>query len=426
MTVETTAAPVLPTRRPAAKATRTRRWWRRRPFFRAQVLLHRWPALLLGLFLVLETTSGAVLLYQGELYRATSSELYRHTAGADPITPEDARGVVARAHPAYGASWVATDDGVYVVGNAEYKTLYFVDPGTGRINGHDNTDDGFLGWLVNLHDCAFTCEGYPWYSSWLAHPVWDGGPSVLTGLTWGGVLLGVLGCCLLLLVVTSLRIWWPGMKRLGNRFRVRRTKGRFARDYDLHNLIGAIALPFLLMWGVTGASFEFPAVEKAWLAITGGETDQPEPVYAVTPARVAPGTPALSYDDVVSVALAAVPGTVASVTFPTAEANYWEVDVRSGYGSYAHRAVYSGDTYVYVDPHVRSNVTVVDSARGEPLANRFYDKYLEPTHFGWQVNGWWRILWLLLGLSPLLLMITGISTWLHRRGVRKRRERART
>ena len=45
-----------------ARGSRFRRWLRRRPTRRALVLAHRWTSLVLGLFLVIETTTGAVLL----------------------------------------------------------------------------------------------------------------------------------------------------------------------------------------------------------------------------------------------------------------------------------------------------------------------------------------------------------------------------
>lgn len=38
----------------------------------------------------------------------------------------------------------------------------------------------------------------------------------------------------------------------------------FARDTDLHKGGGMIAIPFLLLWAVTGASYEFGFVEKVW------------------------------------------------------------------------------------------------------------------------------------------------------------------
>lgn len=403
-----------------ARRTAIKQWWRRRPVNRALVLLHRWPALLLGLFLVVETTSGAILLYHSEIFRASNGNLYEHTASAQPISPDRAIDIVDKAHPTFGAVWVANDHGVYVVGEETYQQQYFVDPGTGHINGLGGTNGGFMGLMVNIHDCGFGCEGYPGYSSWAATPIWQDGPTFLRDITRGGFVLGVLGLLMILLALSSAKIWWPGIKRLKSRFSVRGGKGRFARDYDLHNIIGAISMPFVLMWAITGAAFEFPVVEKAWLAITAG--DQPkEEAFFLEPNKAPKDAPLIGVDKAVEVALDAVPGsTINFIGRPTKAFDNYEIDLVSSYGAYQHRAIYSGDAYVLVDPRDATHYKVLDAGDG-PVANRFYDKWLEPTHFGWNVNGWWRIIWLVLGMAPLALLATGVSTWLYRRGVRKRR-----
>ena len=389
---------------------------------RALVLTHRWPGLILGLLLVIECTSGAVVLYNAEIFRATNGNLYQHTASANPIAADGAITIVKAAHPDFDAVWVATDNDVFVVGDADYAEQWFVDPGTGHINGLGKPDRGIMGLLTNLHDCALSCEGYTGYVGWFGVDLWDGGPSFLTGITRGGLILGVLGLLMILLVLTSLKIWWPGVRRLRQRFTVRTGGTRFARDYDLHNVIGAVALPFILMWGITGAAFEFPAVENAWLAITAGD-QLPEPDYSVTPNAAAAKAPLITAAQATEVALEKVAGRVTFLGVPTDDAPYYELDLVTGYGSDANRLIYSGDAYVYVDAHDATNVNVIANGVG-PLANRFYDKYLEPTHFGWNVNGWWRIIWFVLGLAPLALMVTGVSTWLFRRGVKKRRKQA--
>jgi uncharacterized iron-regulated membrane protein len=405
-----------PDRRAAVK-----RWWRRKPINRSLVLTHRWIGLVLGLFLVIECTTGAVLLYQGDLFRATNGKLYHHTASATPISAEQALNVVKQEKPDFGAIWVARDAGVWVVGDVSYENQWFVDPGTGRINGIGSQDHGILGLFINIHDCAFGCAGYPAHITWFETELWAGGPTFMNDITRGGFILGVLGLVLIVLVLTSLKIWWPGRKRIKQRFVVRRGKGRFARDYDLHNVVGAVALPFLLMWGITGAAFEFPVVEKAWLAITAGDQPKDED-FSIEAKDVPKGTPTISVDQATSVALAQLPGS--SVNFigvPSADANFYEIDLVSTYASYKYRSIYSGDAYVLIDPYDATHFSVIEGGKG-PVSNRFYDKFLEPTHFGWNVNGWWRIIWLLFGLAPLVLMITGVSTWLYRRGVKKRRK----
>jgi uncharacterized iron-regulated membrane protein len=398
------------------------RWWRRRPIRKSLVLTHRWTSLVLGLLLIAETTSGAVLLFNGELFRAGHQAFYQHTSSASPITAQRALQVVGAAHPDFGAAWVSSDDGVFAVGNADYTAAWSVDPGSGRIVGFAELQSGFTGWLANLHDCAFTCPTYPGYVPALAKPV----PG-LGELTWGALLLAVLGLLMVLLAVTGAVVWWPGIRRLRNGFRVRTGRGRFARDFDLHNVIGIVAVPFVFMWGVTGASFEVPAVQNTWLAITGGQSvSADEYAFAPDPRPALPH--AIDADRAASVALARVPGEVRYLVSRTPEADYYTVSIATGYRPYDHRAFFGGDTTVYVDAHDPGHVKVAnDAAAGgtrEPAANRFYDRVFEASHFGWMVDGWWRIVWAAFGLAPLALAVTGVSTWLVRRSVRRRRRAA--
>lgn len=57
-------------------------------------------------------------------------------------------------------------------------------------------------------------------------------------------------------------------------------------------------------------------------------------------------------------------------------------------------------------------------------AQVLWEDFNYTTHAGFVLNGWWRILWFVLGLAPLVLAVTGVSTWLVRRKSRKARKRA--
>ena len=65
-------------------------------------------------------------------------------------------------------------------------------------------------------------------------------------------------------------MWWPGIKRLARGLRVRRRQGTYAFNYDLHNVVGLAAIPFLVMWGFTGAHFELKQVSELWYAVLPG------------------------------------------------------------------------------------------------------------------------------------------------------------
>ncbi|HVX43563.1 MAG TPA: PepSY-associated TM helix domain-containing protein [Mycobacteriales bacterium] len=398
-----------------------RRRVRRRPTRRALVLTHRWTSLVLGLLLVIETTSGVLVLFHTEYFRATHQSLYHHTASAHPVTAQQALETVNRQHPEFGAAWVSRDHGIYAVGDPSYTKVYGVDPGTGDVTGFANLVGGPMGFLVNLHDCGLTCVGYSGYVGALSHPVPSLGIGWLNDVSWGSAILGTLGALMILLAVTGIITWWPGIKRFSHGFRVRTRKGRFARDYDLHNLIGIVAVPFVLMWGVTGAAMEFPGVEKVWLAMTGGHAPD-ENRYVFTPHQ-AKG-PAIGLNEATALAQKRYSGQVSYVALPQEGADYYSVSILGSYAPYRYRGFWAGDVTVYVDSHDPSHTGIVDPSKGQPAANTFYEKDFEASHFAWMVNGWWRLLWVPFGLAPLVLMVTGLSTWLVRRRNRKRRRRA--
>lgn len=402
-----------------------RRWLRRRPTRRAMVVTHRWLSLVLGLFLVIETTSGAILLYRAEYFRSTHGDLYQHSASANPVTPQQAVDIVTKAHPEFKAAWVSNDGGILAVGDPAYANIYAVDPGTGHINGAADINGGVMGFLANIHDCGLTCQDDPGYVSWLAKPVPTLGQAWLATVTWGSAVLALLGLLMIFLAITGVITWWPGFRRMSRGFRVRTKKGRFARDYDLHNVIGIIAVPMVFLWGVTGTAFELPAVENAWLAITGGHAADPNR-YTFTANPAPAGAADIGVDGATKAALERYPGEFHYLQTPRGpgEAAYYAVSVSEGYAPYNYRGFFSGDVMVYVDAHNPAHTSVVDDTAGEPGGNAFYDKVFEPLHFGWLMNGWWRIALFVLGLTPLALMVTGLSTWLFRNSTKRRRRKA--
>ena len=58
-----------------------------------------------------------------------------------------------------------------------------------------------------------------------------------------------------------------------------------------------------------------------------------------------------------------------------------------------------------------------------PLSAQLVDDWFYPMHAGTFVNGWWRVAWLVLGLTPVVLAVTGVTTWLIRRRKRRRKRR---
>ena len=99
---------------------------------------------------------------------------------------------------------------------------------------------------------------------------------------------------------------------------------------------------------------------------------------------------------------------------PTAVYTVWVAD---GIDPYAH-GDYPGDVAVAVDRRT-AETTVTYGTADEPVAQTLWDTWNFPTHAGIVVNGWWRLIWFVIGLAPLALAVTGVSTWLVRRKTRK-------
>ena len=267
-----------------------------------------------------------------------------------------------------------------------------------------------------------TCEEYVGYQAWLVEPVpgtsslgFEGEP-----LSWGGLILGITGLLLLFLSLSGIWLWWPGIRRWFVGVRVRWKKGRYARDYDLHQVAGMIAVPLLLVWAVTGAGYEFGFVEKAWYAavpgapleervLTSEESDEPDIglAAAIAAAKAHTGEEAPSSVD------------LPIADDPTSTYGIWFQD---GFDPWRN-AVYPGDLLVSVDR--QTGEALVTYGGDEPYAQAIWEDLNFPTHSGWIVGPSLRIIWLMLGLVPLLLAVTSLSTWLFKRGLRKRRHRRR-
>lgn len=391
----------------------------RRPVRRIMIVTHRWISLLLGLVLLAITTSGAILLYRPELSRWLNSDAHSPAGGPVNVSVAEAIATVRDAEPAFEPTGVVAESGILKV-HASYEDAWSVDPSTGEILGHIDHSPTWVAFLENLHLCFLGCEGEPGYIAALTEEVpktqWLGLDD--TSLTWATLALLVLALMLLFLSLSGLWLWFPRPSKWKSSMSVRWRRGRFARDTDLHKVAGMIALPTLLVWGVTGAGFEAEPVETAWYAATPGQPvdlgDDPVSTESDAPdigidAAVASAQEALPDDEIVSVDLPAADD-------PTGVYYLW---LAAGFDPYAETES-PGDRGVVVERHTgEATTTYGDPA--EPTAQTLWDSWSYPVHTGYIVNGWWRLIWLALALSPLLLAVTGVSTWLVRRSTRRSR-----
>jgi uncharacterized iron-regulated membrane protein len=134
---------------------------------------------------------------------------------------------------------------------------------------------------------------------------------------------------------------------------------------------------------------------------------------------------AVTMEQAAAIARRAVPdGRLVSVSVPDAkdkESTYFAYLAR-GNDPYDH-GVYPGNVGVTIDRYSGKATVTYPSQPDPPLSTQIADDWFYPLHAGTFENGWWRSIWLLFGVTPVLLGVTGLTTWLIRRRKRRRKRR---
>lgn len=349
--------------------------------------LHRWLGLSVGVWAAVTGVTGSLLVFDDELDAMLHPSLL--TVAARPMD-RDIDGAVASVQAEYPGEPVLAmrlprepDEPLVLRIGAERITDVYVDPYTAEILGSRPEHGGFFGFLWDLH----------------VH--------LLAGET-GETVAGFLGLALIAMLISGLVLWWPSRRALARALSVNWKAGGRARMYDLHRVAGVLAMPLLLVVVVTGAMLVFHSVvTSALVAAFGGPPLAPPPAVRASAGRdMAPVSEWLRRAD------ASLPeAQPVSITFPRDTET--AAVVRQRFASNPHP---NGRSFVAVDPYTGEVLSVHDwRAAGGGVRVSDY-KY--PLHIGDAFGLPGRILVLITGVTPLLLLFTGGYLW-----VRKRRRR---
>jgi uncharacterized iron-regulated membrane protein len=218
-------------------ARQPQRVWLRRVAFQ----VHQWIGLAIGLYVVVLSITGSVLVYRNELDRYFATPRAPLRPGQTPLTAEAIKASAERQYPGWTVTHVTEGRyegrgrrrpdptaSVTLERGGDRKDRLF-DPYTGADLG-DSTTRGqfFLLWLVRVHDeLLLDRPDGPWWN-------------------------GLLSLVFTLLVLTGAVVWWPGVSRWRRSLGVRWSAGWRRITWDLHSALGFWLLPFMLMWGVSG------------------------------------------------------------------------------------------------------------------------------------------------------------------------------
>jgi uncharacterized iron-regulated membrane protein len=213
-----------------------RRWirqpqtvWLRKATFQ----LHLWSAIGVGLYILMISVTGSVLVYRNELYRAATPDLIISQGSGPRLTDDQLAGTARRLYPGYQVVRIDRarnlDQAVDVwLGRGDEVKKRLFDPRSGGDLG-DSVPTGIrlVSKLIDLHDNLFA------------------GPT-------GRKVNGVGALAVLALAVTGLTIWWPGIKTWRRSLTLHRGVGWKRWTWHLHSMIGFWSLGFTLVFALSG------------------------------------------------------------------------------------------------------------------------------------------------------------------------------
>jgi uncharacterized iron-regulated membrane protein len=347
--------------------------------------LHRYLGLTVGLILVIVGLTGSVLVFQKEIDSILVKQQFEQviprsqTVSLDVVSDNVTQAYAARPDWKIAQFVLYYDPDIYRVRlqNSEEQQLeVFVNAYTGKILGDRLRNQSFFGRIYDLH------------YSLLAGPI-------------GFMIVGIAALLMCILAITGL-ILWSGWRNLISGFKIKWDGRTKRKNYDIHKVVGIIALIGLTLTGFTGFIWNFyEQTEPAIYALTF--TPKPPEVRSKVTDKAS-----LNINEIIR---------QAKVTIPQAEPSAISVPIEPD-------EVFSVYLKQPMDAQYYANKVDIDRYSGEVLhvinskTAKLGDRLLNataPMHYGTFGGNATRILYVLVGLSPTILFMTGLTMYRLRR-----------
>ena len=354
-----------------------RRLWLRKALFQ----VHLWLGILLSLYVIVISLSGAVLVFEDEIRVATMPKVQYDLARVAPLSS-----VMARAKERFPESQLTY---VTLPQRGSPRWALFLEDAHGKsrtvyadaFSGEPQMRGGklFIDWVLELH------------------------VYLLMGRI-GFIVNCAAGIGLLLLAITGAVLWWPGVKLWRRSLGVSLRSGWKRINYDLHSAIGIWTLLIVSWWGFTAVCFLFPTQVTAVVNAVSPLKGMKEP-QAQEPPQSAE---IISLESILAQQPTISPGSLSGISLPEKAGGkvVLYVDRRSP-GDFSHRDI---DTF---DGHTGKLLTVWHYGEKQTLGD-WLVWLVYPLHFGTLWGLPVKIVWALLGLGLCSLTITGLLMYWNR------------
>ena len=372
---------------------RPQRVWLRRLNFQ----IHLWIGLILTVYLIVIGLTGSILVFREELEGLAGLHPRRgvQTSGpyADPVE------VIANLRAAFPDSRIVSLSAptkfnpVYTAvlqsrGRAEVSGNIALDPITGEVLGRISRrlprKWAWLGVVRSLH------------------------VTLLSGVT-GRQVNGVLAGFLLLVNLTGMVVWWPGLRAWTRALVVDFARTWRRVNFDLHRAVGFWALAIVSFWGISGVYFGWSGQARTLVDRISPLVTALPPVVRVEQRPVVSGAVPADLHAMLAQAASLDPGaTLREIAFPSGRRAPLEISMQRPGTQGAEFA----DT-LYFDPYDGRYLAIWRYGVNQSLGDWIIWSQI-PLHFGtfWGLGV--KILWAFFSLSIPLLCVTGVLMYWNR------------
>jgi uncharacterized iron-regulated membrane protein len=213
--------------------------WLRKALFQ----IHLWTGIGLGIYILLSSVSGSAIVFRNELYKNLWPGPKLVAITGPRLTKDQVKAAVRRQWPKYSVTYI------WDAKRPDEATEVWIEPdGVSHPKTKGRLVNPFTG--QDLGPSRPTMIGVlAWFS--------DLHTNLLAGNT-GRKVNGMMAILVVVLSVTGLLIWWPGTGRVKRSLTID-VKSNWKRlNWDLHTVIGVWMFAFVFIWGVTGVYLVFP------------------------------------------------------------------------------------------------------------------------------------------------------------------------
>ncbi|PEJ58571.1 hypothetical protein CN601_16390 [Bacillus sp. AFS017336] len=346
--------------------------------------LHLVCSLVFGLFIIAVCATGSVLVFGDQIEHVLNPQYFKPASSERNVGINEAEKIFLDNYKGFEISRMDVPSKLSNVYHANMSKGHneidaYVDPSNGKLLGNFDREASFVSFVKDLH----------------THLLLD---------DIGETIIGIVAIAFILILITGIYLWYPGIKRMFKSLKIKWNKSQMARNLSLHNFIGVITLPFLLVVAITGMLYPFQEKieESLKLKFT---SNYPEELKSVDNGKNKIGLDAITAE----IKKLHPEGELYKLRLPSDKEGVIEAQLSDG-------------TY---DPEGKGNTSeFYDQFSGKHLGSfsknneTAYDKFFvwrQSLHRGTYGGVFVKTIYALVGIAPLGLGITGITMWALKR-----------